>query len=136
MLASISVTGPQSGDTAWRQVLPSGEALVAFGSYSKSRVISLSATESGIAFARVWSSKDGALVWDAPLTNSEMTGETASHLIDGLSEAKRRVQGHDTVETVRAQPDEFTNADISTIADVNGDGKSDIIAMYKNKGQS
>lgn len=139
VLAAIGLTssadGDDSGDVRWRQVMPQGESLTALASYSGARVVTVSATAAQIGVARSWSSKDGNLIWETTLADPSAE-ETVAQVAAASVLQKQRIQDAAEVNSQRAHPFAFTHSDIGTIADVNNDGKADVVAMHGNKGQT
>jgi len=118
---------PESGETKWRQVLPDGERVGAIASYSKMRVMSLSAPElNAPATLRAWASKDGALLFETPL-QSRRADVVANQTSSLTLKRKLRVQG---AAPERDAPFALTGSALLVVEDSNADGKADVLAVH------
>lgn len=116
-----------SGETRWRQVLPEGERIEAAASYSKMRVMTLSAESvAAPAAVRAWNSKDGSMIWESSV-QSPRADVVANQTAAMALQRKLRVQG---AAPVVDAPFAFTGGALSFVPDANGDSKADVLAMH------
>lgn len=136
VLASLSLSGSASGETQWRQVLPAGERVTDLSSYSATRVLAVCASSAAdaehIATVRMFNSKDGSLVWDAPVADSSAEA-TFNETNSIVQQQKRRIQAQQIAQPYNRF--DFTHSDIAVVADVTADGKRDIAVLHGNQGR-